>query len=248
MRAQLRPVVGFALAAALAGCGHGASGFSPASLFQNPTSFAQASANHVRYGGTVVGNAAQVCGPVAPGYARCHAWVRLDIPMLAANAGPDAIFGYHPSDLQSAYKLPSSTGGKGQTIAVVDAYDDPNAEADIAVYRSEFGLSACGSKNKCFQKVNEQGKTSPLPGTDPSGEWELEESLDVDMVSAACPNCKIILVEATSNSFADLAKSVDSAAKLGADAISNSYGGGESGGFGQDKHYDHPGHMVLASN
>src|SRR5213079_2813892 len=130
---------------------------------------------------------------------------------------PHTVPGYHPSDLQSAYNLPSATGGSGQTVAIVDAYDDPTAEADLGVYRAQFGLGACTTANGCFRKVDQNGGTN-YPRA--NGGWAQEISLDLDMVSAVCPNCKILLVEATSNSFANLAAAVDRAAILGANAIS----------------------------
>ena len=156
--------------------------------------------------------------------------------------------GYGPSSIQSAYKLPSSTAGSGETVAIVDAYNDPTAAADLAVYRSQFGLSACTVASGCLKIVSQTGSTTSLPKTDAG--WATEESLDLDMVSATCPNCHIILVEATSSSNANLGKAVNEAAALGADAISNSYGGNESS---TDKtydttYYDHPGIAITASS
>jgi hypothetical protein len=154
--------------------------------------------------------------------------------------------GYAPSDLQSAYDLPSSTDGTGRTVAVVDAYDDPTAEADLAVYRSNFGLSACTTANGCFRKVNQSGGTSyPSPNAD----WASEISLDVDMVSAICPECHILLVEANTAAGSDLGTAVNEAAALGANAISNSYGGPE-GSFDSsyDHYYDHPGIAITAGS
>src|ERR1700742_2844591 len=115
----------------------------------------------------------------------------------ATGVKPDAATpsGYFPADLQSAYKLPSSTAGAGQTVAIVDAYDDPSAEADLGVYRAQFGLPACTTANGCFRKVSQTGTTT-YPKKD--GGWAEEISLDVDMVSAICPKCHILLVEATS--------------------------------------------------
>src|SRR5919206_4288882 len=108
-----------------------------------------------------------VCGAVPLGYARCFSLVRGN----STAAGPS---GYGPADLQSAYKLPSSTAGSGQTVAIVDAYDDPNAESDLSVYRSTFGLPACTTANGCFRKVNESGGTTlPLA----NGSWAQEISL-----------------------------------------------------------------------
>ena len=165
---------------------------------------------------------------------------------LAPDAAPTGV-GYGPASLQSAYKLPSSTAGTGQTVAVVDAYDDPSAATDLAAYRSAWGLPACGAG--CFSKVNQNGAASPLPSASGSTGWATEESLDIDMVSAICPNCHIILVEANSPTTANLGTGVNSAISLGADFVSNSYGGSESA---QDPTYDtdyykHPGVAVTAS-
>jgi len=186
-----------------------------------------------------------VCGAVPVGYARCHSILVLRSDGKPGGGG-GTISGYGPSDLQSAYKLPSATAGGGQTVAIVDAYDDPNAEADLGVYRSHFGLASCTTANGCFRKVNQAGTTS-YP-TANSG-WGQEISLDLDMVSAICPNCRILLVEASSASNADLATSVDTAVSLGANAISNSYGGSESSGeVSYDAHYNHPGVAITASS
>src|SRR5581483_1005815 len=99
--------------------------------------------------------------------------------------------------------------------------------SDLASYRSYFGLGSCTSASGCFRKVNQNGQASPLPATN-SG-WAQEISLDVDMVSAICPNCHILLVEANSASFNDLGTAVSTAVSMGATAVSNSYGGGEFG-------------------
>jgi subtilase family serine protease len=187
---------------------------------------------------------ARVCPSAAAGEARCHSLVRVDnsgqpLPTIAPS-------GYGPADLQSAYKLPSATAGSGQTIAIVDAYDDPNAENDLGVYRSQFGLTPCTTTNGCFRKVNQAGGTRYPKGN--TG-WAQEISLDLDMASAICPNCKILLVEASSNSFANLSAAVDEAAKLGANVISNSYGGGEYANEVTDEsHYNHPGIAITVSS
>jgi hypothetical protein len=155
--------------------------------------------------------------------------------------------GFGPADLQSAYALPSSTSGAGQTVAIVDAYDDVTAEHDLGVYRAQFGLSPCTTANGCFRKVNESGGSTP-PSANAS--WGQEISLDIDMVSAICPNCHILLVEANSASFADLGTAENTAASLGANAISNSYGGGESSAetTSYDAYYNHPGHAITVSS
>jgi subtilase family serine protease len=189
------------------------------------------------------GQAKAVCpGPDVPGFARCFAHVRTDVTSILASPS-----GYHPTDLISAYKLPSATAGVGQTVAIVDAFDDPNAEADLGVYRSTFGLTACTTANGCFRKVDQNGGTS-YPRSNVG--WAEEISLDLDMVSAICPNCHILLVEATSNSNNNLALAVDRAATMGANAISNSYGGAESSTetTRYDPHYKHPGISVTASS
>jgi subtilase family serine protease len=186
---------------------------------------------------------AKVCPSAAPGTARCHSLVRID------NSGQPfattAPSGYGPTDLRSAYNL-SSAGGAGQTIAIVDAFDDPKAESDLAVYRSQFGLPLCTTANGCFRKVDQTGGTSYPRGN--TG-WGEEISLDLDMASAICPNCKILLVEASSNSFANLAAAVDQAATLGANVISNSYGGSEySGEVSDEAHFNHPGVAITVSS
>jgi Ricin-type beta-trefoil lectin domain/IPT/TIG domain len=185
----------------------------------------------------------------ARGYAACLALIRTNVP---AHKGANPFVtpsGYGPAQLQSAYSLPSSTAGSGATVALVDAYDDPNAESDLAVYRSQYGLPACTTANGCFKKVNENGDASPLPPTEPPGDdWATEESLDMDMVSAACPLCHIDLVEANSDSFDDLGTAVDAAVTLGAQYVSNSYGGSDfSGEASLDVYYNHPGVAVTAS-
>jgi subtilase family serine protease len=162
-----------------------------------------------------------------------------------ANATPS---GYGPADLQSAYALPSATAGTGQTIAIVDAGDDPTAEADLGVYRAQFGLSPCTTVNGCFRKVNQSGNTSPRPRTNAS--WAQETSLDLDMASAVCPNCHILLVEATSATMANLGTAVNTAVRLGANEVSNSYGSNEYSSETSDEtaYFNHPGVMITVSS
>ena len=130
-----------------------------------------------------------------------------------------------PAYLQQAYDLSylSQSAGGGDTVAVVDAYDDPTAEADLNVYRSTYGLPACTTANGCFKKVNQSGGASPLPPAQP--DWEQEISLDLDAVSAICPRCHILLVEASSSSFSDLQAAMNTAHSLGANQISASWSG-----------------------
>jgi subtilase family serine protease len=127
----------------------------------------------------------------------------------------------------------------------VDAYDDPNAESDLAVYRSHYGLHACTTANGCFRKVNQTGGTS-YPAGDTG--WSQEISLDLDMVSAICPNCHILLVEANSANFSDLGTAVNEAVALGANTVSNSYGGSEFSGENlYASYYNHSGVIITAS-
>ncbi|GLV55582.1 peptidase S8 [Dictyobacter sp. S3.2.2.5] len=185
-----------------------------------------------------------VCSRAAAGSVSCNA-IQIDNQngRVTPHATPS---GLNPADLQSAYKLPSSTAGSGQTVAIVDAYDDPNAESDLAVYRSQFGLPACTTANGCFRKVDQNGGTKYPRG---NASWGQEISLDLDMVSAICPNCHILLVEGSSTSFASLGTSVNTAVKLGANTVSNSYGGNESSGeTSYASYYNHPGHVITASS
>ncbi|WP_438801892.1 Kelch repeat-containing protein [Catenulispora pinistramenti] len=195
-----------------------------------------------------------VCGVPKPGTFSCFALRRTDVHQPAhQNAAAAPPVGYGPADLRSAYSLPSD-GGAGQTVAIVDAYDDPTAEADLATYRQQYGLSACTSASGCFSKVNQTGGTQyPTP----NGSWAGEMSLDLDMVSAIAPRAHILLVEADDAGSANLAASVDEAVALGAKFVSNSYGADYTAtpGSGEDPSdpttldpsYDHPGVAVIAS-
>jgi len=174
------------------------------------------------------------CGKsFTPGKKHCLVIKNTAAHPTAQTVRPDAIpagNGYGPSQFQAAYNLTaaSAADGSGTTVAVVDAYNDPTAAADLATYRSAAGLPALTSGQ--FTQYNQNGQTSPLPATAPaSDDWTLEESLDVDMVSAICPLCKIDLVEATNDTGTGLYVAEESAATtLGAKYISNSWGGSES--------------------
>jgi len=145
---------------------------------------------------------------------------------------------------RAGYGLTAS-GSSSTTIAIVDAYDDPNIEGDLGVYSTQFGLPKCTTANGCFKKVNQTGGTS-YPAKNAG--WALEISLDVQIAHAICPGCKILLVEATSNSFSDLLKAEDYAIAH-AKIASNSWGGGEfSGETGYDSHFNHVGHPITFSS
>ena len=172
----------------------------------------------------------------------CHARVIVDDEALPlATSGPS---GLTPADLRDAYKI-TGTGSSATTIAIVDAYGYPGAESDLAVYRSQFGLPPCTTANGCFKKVDQRGG-SAYPRTNVG--WDQELALDLDMASAICPSCKIVLVQSDSATLANLAAAVDTAANLGAHVISNSYGGGEQGAASYESHYNHPGIAITVSS
>jgi subtilase family serine protease len=181
-----------------------------------------------------------VCGAPASGHAACLAIRHVTSTSSGAIGAAATPSGYGPADIQSAYKLIGTSSTP--TVAIVDAYDDPTAEADLGVYRSQYGLPACTTANGCFKKVNQAGGTS-YPRK--NGGWAQEISLDLDMVSAACPSCHILLVEASSSSFANLGAGVNYASQVtGVKAISNSYGGSDSA---ESSAYNHPGIAITAS-
>ena len=186
-----------------------------------------------------------VCGPPAHGAARCHAEVVTEPDGVTPLASATYTSGLRPADLQSAYKIPS--GLTGATIAIVDAYHLPTAENDLGVYRSQFGLGACTAASGCFRQINEAGGTTP-PAIDAG--WGQEIALDLDMASAICASCNIVLVEANSASMSDLGAAADTAAaQPGVVAISNSYGGNEfTGENSYDAYYTHPGQTVTVSS
>jgi subtilase family serine protease len=184
--------------------------------------------------------------PVAGHRARCFSqWQRFsgDVPLSSALAPP---VGLGPVDIRSAYQLPS-TGGATQTIGIVDAFDNPNAEADLAVYRSAWGLPACTTANGCFRKVDQRGTGSYPPG-DPG--WGVEIALDLQAVSAACSACRILLVEADDNALESLGAAVATAVRLGATVVSNSYGADEFSGMLPlgEQYFTHPGVPILAAS
>ncbi|HEX3737023.1 MAG TPA: hypothetical protein VHV53_05725, partial [Solirubrobacterales bacterium] len=200
-----------------------------------------------------------LCGEPGPGEAACLA-LRL-VPRTAAararatpigmtvhhevepHIAADGSFGLRPQDLHSAYGLPTESPVR-QTIAIVDAYDDPTAEADLAHYDQEFGLPECTTANGCFSKVNQAGAASPLPPAESS--WGGEIALDVESAHAVCQNCKILLVEANDAFTDSLEVAEDTAAALGATEISNSYGGPAEPSV-EGSAYDHPGVVITAS-
>jgi streptogramin lyase len=158
--------------------------------------------------------------------------------------------GYDPENLRAAYAIPEA-GGEGQLIALIDAYGYPEAEADLAKYRERYGLPPCTHANGCFAKVNQAGEEGAYPSANKG--WEGESALDLDMASAACPHCHLLLVQAASASVENLSAAVDTAVRLGASEISNSYGVAEQEcGAGNceafNSYYEHPGVLISASS
>jgi subtilase family serine protease len=186
-----------------------------------------------------------VCPPAVGAAARCHAHVVTDHAGHLIEGRYPPISGYAPADLRDAYKV-SATGASSTIVAIVDAFGYDNAEADLAVYRAQWGLPACTTDNGCFKKLNQRGRQRNYPAQNIG--WAQESALDLDMASAMCPNCTLYLVEATSNSFKNLGTAVNTAAALGAHVISNSYGGGEFKHATRfEPYFNHPGVAVTAS-
>ncbi len=175
--------------------------------------------------------AVAVCSTPAPAsptsttsvQSRCPSQQRVDLPPLPNSRGLTAaqIPGYEPSELRAAYDLPSSGAGVGKTIAIVIPYDNPNAQSDLAIYRAMFGLRPCLSQTGCFHKYGQNG-SSALPAGNQT--WGAEMSIDLDMVSAICPNCNIDVVEANSNDPSNLLQAmVTASSNLHASVVSNSW-------------------------
>jgi subtilase family serine protease len=165
-----------------------------------------------------------ICPDDGPGFARCALMVsgsvsngKVIVPLYKSPPG------YGPADLQGAYNYPSGTAGAGQTVAITDGPADSHAEKDLQVYRSYYGLPKCTIANHCLKIVNEHGGKKLPPDPNPNN-WDLEISLDLDMVSALCPKCHIVLVVTNTNSFADLDTGVRTAAAL-THIVNNSWGG-----------------------
>jgi subtilase family serine protease len=161
--------------------------------------------------------------------------------------------GYGPVELQQAYNLTaaSASNGRGKTVAIVDAYDDPFALSDLATYRAEWNLPPLctgWTTRGCvtFTKVNQRGATWPLPSPDPG--WSQEISVDLDMVSATCPNCDILLVEASAATIESLGAAEDTAAAAGPVSIGNSFGVTETASeTSEDRHFSHAGIAITAA-
>jgi hypothetical protein len=206
--------------------------------------------------GTLPSDVHRACAvPTKAGIMACMALIRNNVKHPHGVTPKQTISGYAPASLQSAYNLTSASAsnGVGVTVAIVDAYSDPNLASDYAVYRSEYGLPTCNpptTDEGCLTIVNQEGQASPLPAAASAG-WGAEEATDVDLVSAICPNCNILMIEANSSGFGDLGAAENEAITLGAQDVSNSWSGSE---FADESYYDyqyfnHPGAaLVFASS
>lgn len=178
---------------------------------------------------------------VGPGQVRCHALVVAGADGKVARQAQPLADAFTPADIQRAYNLTGLSSG-GRTVAIVAAYGYPNLESDLATFRTTFGLPPCTTADGCLTVLDQNGGSS-YPAYN-SG-WALEQALDVDAVSSACPDCKILVVQANTATFPDLETAVNTAAaQPGVVAISNSYSGGNQG---NQPAYDHPGIAITAS-
>jgi hypothetical protein len=203
-----------------------------------------------------------LCAPPTPGRITCFAIRNAPVSVkpgtrLPAGVHPQDGFGngenggYSPADLEALYGYSRTKGGKGQTIGIVDWFDDPNALSDLDTFDSQYGFQAETATS--FRKVNQNGLAVPLPppsATDQGGnDTSPEISLDIQSARAVCAACKIVLVEAQSPTDTNLAKAENTAVRLGATEVSNSFGGAEFHGLPARfvKAFNHPGVVITAS-
>jgi len=204
-----------------------------------------------------------VCNSAQPGEASCVAierafysrGSRISNDLRPSAAAPRVLPGYNASQIRTAYGI-TETGTANSVIAIVDAYSYPTALADLNAYRANYGsdttaLTACTITNNvpvfppattgrgCFAQVSQLGRTNNLPRSNTG--WNQEAALDIEMATAICPNCSILLVAANSASFADLNTAVGAAKNFSnVKAISNSYGGADfrASGLGATNNYE----------
>jgi subtilase family serine protease len=218
---------------------------------------------HVAKVGTHYAVFKHLCSVPKPGHAACMAIRKVPANKSNPHAQPYTVhssfpvgpsgFGLTPDDFATAYGYdPDAVAGQTQTVAIVDAYNDPNILSDLNVFDTQYGLPAETADS--FRVVGQTGSTTSLPTDDTSG-WSGEEALDVETVRGVCHLCKIVLVEANSSTNADLQAAVHTAGTvLGATEISNSYGGPEGTGHVSaaaikaiEKTYTFKGVVVTAS-
>jgi hypothetical protein len=191
----------------------------------------------------------------------CHAHVRTfgaERSRSPRAASPLAVpAGFGPADLQSAYGIDPDrlATTAAPVVAITDAFGYPKLEADLAVYRQTYGLPPCTIASGCLRIVNQQGQATNLPPAPPANDdWTVETALDVDMVSAACPRCKILVVQAVDDQSNGLDIAQNTAASLGATVISDSWGSVEQKGDAQllatsdTTYYKHPGLAIFVAS
>jgi hypothetical protein len=190
------------------------------------------------------------CAVARPGQARCFLVYRTPAAASEALAAGRAVRppGLGPAAIRSAYRLPSRRSSH-QTVAVSIAFHTPGLARFLATYRRQFGLPPCTVASGCFRQVNQQGKARPAAPSGVGLGWDLEATLDVSMISVSCPRCHILVVEGRSPSIANLAATERTAARLGAQVISNSYGTSEDGfSLPFRRAYQPRGRTVVASS
>ncbi len=183
--------------------------------------------------------------PSGPNAVRCTAVVR-DLVRRQVTTTPQ---GYGPAQLRAAYGLTSlslTSPTTTQTVAIVDAFSDPHLASDVAAYRQHYGLPACTTATKCLRIVGQTG-SAQLP--DANAAWGLETTLDAEMVSAICPRCRIVVVEANSATYGDLGTAENEAVALGARVVTNSWGGADTrlDATYDARYFTHPGVAIVAS-
>jgi MYXO-CTERM domain-containing protein len=192
---------------------------------------------------------AAVC---SSGLIRCHAHVLITpTGEIQAEAAPLAAPpGLGPAQIQSAYQI-DPTKARPATVAIVDAFGYADLESDLATYRAQFGLPPCTRANGCLTILNQNGQTAPLPPeSPPDNDWSEETALDVDAISAACPTCKIIVVQADDPSM-NMYTAQDAAAAARPTVISDSWGTPTPVGADPsplEPFFDHPGIAQFVSS
>jgi hypothetical protein len=171
-------------------------------------------------------------------------FVKLSAATRAAGSGQPDPAGWGAPALRSAYGLAADQNPG--TVAVVVAFDYPHAEADLNHYRAQYGLPSCTHASGCFTKINQRGETDNYPQQD--YDWGVEASLDLQMISASCPTCHIVLVEAKYPTDSALFNAEQAAVDAGATVTNHSFGRIELTGAQADaQHFVHPGVTAVAS-
>ena len=235
---------------AVSAAGARASADAPASVAVTKTGTATTLQPHPKDPASALTTEARpVCGSKAG--MRCRAVARLNTSRQLFTGAVPA--GLTAADLQLSYNLDADLSTPTATVALVDAFDTPNAEADLGTYRAQFGLPACTHANGCFKKINQDGQdlanqasSQPISNSD----WGGEATLDLEMASVGCPTCKILLVESYDDSNPNLYAAVDQAVASGATVVSNSWGDyfERPDEIADDVHFNHPGVAIFIAS